>query len=107
MAIQKYKPMMCIQLKDGRKLYVEESKYEQFLVTIEKARFVTIGDITVNVYEIKTVEKSVFDYDLLENLTLSERNDFNIMTDRFKKNLNREPSRSEKEKFLKKITIQP
>ena len=102
--VQKYIPMVRVELKDGRVLYTPESNHGELIKTIEKSKFVTIEGITINVFEIKTIEKaSVTDYDLTENLDMDQKEQFEIRVNEFRRNLNRLPSRDEKMKFISKI----
>lgn len=102
--IQKYVPMVKILLKDDRVLYTPEHNHENLLQAIENKKFVTIEGVTINVYEIKTIEKAtITDYDLTKSLNFIQKEQFKDRVKEFKKNLNRTPTREEKIKFINKI----
>jgi hypothetical protein len=55
--IQKYEPMLEIQLYDGKSMFTKAKNKDRLLATINDQRFVELNGIVVNTREIKTISQ--------------------------------------------------
>jgi hypothetical protein len=104
--IQKYEPMIVVELKNGRKLLTLASHRKAIEARWNSKEINYVENITVAHWMISTIEPLPAEYDVLIALPEDLRNRVEARFKEYFTNLGKKPDRKAKLQIIKKITQQ-